>query len=75
MPTGVVVLLQCQEVDSTIHRRPIKARTEGRFELAPMFRAMEGDDDEIVEGHETMWHLACLAGVPLKEFSAFFNNV
>jgi hypothetical protein len=34
-----------------------------------MFRAMEGDNDEVVEEHKTMWWLASLAGVPLREYT------
>jgi hypothetical protein len=34
-----------------------------------MFRAMEGDNDEVAEEHEAMWQLASLAGVPLKEYA------
>jgi hypothetical protein len=31
-----------------------KAWIEGRLELAPMFRAIYGNDDEVVEEHEAM---------------------
>jgi hypothetical protein len=61
--------IHVKEVDSTIHRRLRKAWTEGRLELAPMFRAMEGNNNEVVEEHEAMWQLASLAGVPLKEYT------
>jgi hypothetical protein len=34
-----------------------------------MFRAMEGDNDEVVEEREAMWQLASLADVPLKDYT------
>jgi hypothetical protein len=61
--------IHVKEVDLTIHRCFRKAWTEGRLELAPMFRAMEGDDDEVVEEHKAMWQLVCLAGAPLKDYT------
>jgi hypothetical protein len=49
--------IHVKEIGSMVHRRLGQ-------EFAPMFRGMEGGDEDVIE--ETMWQPACLCGIPSK---------
>jgi hypothetical protein len=51
-------------VDLAIYQRLRKSWTAVRLEFAPMFRAIEVDNEDMVEEYETMWQLVYLAVVP-----------